>query len=214
MCNLQSTFESLTEDDKKLKQTPSDPIHPVRLMELIKQTFGNDTIYIVDGGDTSYFGLMGLEAKERSSLISSGPLFGCLGAGIPFEIGACITRPDKTVVVVDGAGSFGFNAMEFETAVRHNIPFVCVICNDQAWVMIKHGQELNYGNDWVIGSELGVVHYEKVVEGLGGHGEFVTKDEDIVPAIKRALKSTKPACVNILTDPTVTSPASSLNSWN
>jgi acetolactate synthase-1/2/3 large subunit len=45
------------------------------------------------------------------------------------------------------------------------------------------------------------------VEGLGGHGEFVTKDEEIIPAIEKALASHKPACINVLTDPTVTSPA-------
>jgi acetolactate synthase-1/2/3 large subunit len=42
---------------------------------------------------------------------------------------------------------------------------------------------------------------------LGGYGELVTKDEEIVPALKRALASGKPACINVVTDPTVTSPA-------
>ena len=46
-----------------------------------------------------------------------------------------------------------------------------------------------------------------MVEALGGHGEFVSRDEEIIPAVKRALESNKPACVNVLTDPTVTSPA-------
>jgi acetolactate synthase-1/2/3 large subunit len=49
-----------------------------------------------------------------------------------------------------------------------------------------------------------------VVEGLGGYGEKVTRDEDIVPAIQRAIASGKPACVNVMTDPTVTSPATVL----
>jgi acetolactate synthase-1/2/3 large subunit len=66
---------------------------------------------------------------------------------------------------------------------------------------------MSYGANRLVGSELGVVHYEKVVEALGGYGEMVTKDEEIIPAIKRAIDSGKPACVNVLTDPTVTSPA-------
>jgi acetolactate synthase-1/2/3 large subunit len=112
--------------------------------------------------------------------------------------------------VINGDGSFGLNAMEFDTAVRHNIPFLCVICNDQAWGMIKHGQEMTYGNDRCIGSGLGVIRYDRMVEALGGHGEFVTKDEEIIPALERALKSGKPACVNVITDPCVTSPATLL----
>jgi acetolactate synthase-1/2/3 large subunit len=47
-----------------------------------------------------------------------------------------------------------------------------------------------------------------MVEGLGGHGEFVTRDEEIVPALKRALASGKPACINVMTDPDAMSPAS------
>ncbi|MBU1742161.1 MAG: thiamine pyrophosphate-binding protein, partial [Proteobacteria bacterium] len=113
----------------------------------------------------------------------------------------------KRVVVVSGDGSFGFNAMEFDTAVRHKAPFLCVIVNDQAWGMIKHGQEICYGEERLIGSELGRVHYEQVAQALGGHGELVEKDEDIVPAVERALASGKPACVNVMTDPCVTSPA-------
>jgi len=76
-----------------------------------------------------------------------------------------------------------------------------------SWGMIKHGQEICYGNERVCGSELGIVHYEKMAEALGGYGEFVEKDEDIVPAVKRALESRKPACINVITDPCIVSPA-------
>jgi acetolactate synthase-1/2/3 large subunit len=100
--------------------------------------------------------------------------------------------------------------MEFDTMLRHKIPVVCVINNDCAWGMIKHGQELSIGCDRLQCAELGTIHYEKMVEGLGGHGEFVTKDEEIIPALERAFASGKPACVNVMTDPTVTSPATLL----
>jgi len=141
-----------------------------------------------------------------SGVIGSGTLFGCLGTGVPFALSAQLARPDRRVVLVNGDGSFGLNAMEFETAVRHCIPVVCVINNDQAWGMVKHSQEICYTCERTCGTEIGIVHYEKVVEALGGHGEFVEKDEDIVPAIKRALDSGKPACVNVLTDPAAVNP--------
>ena len=71
--------------------------------------------------------------------------------------------------------------------------------------MVKHGHEICYETDEVCGTDLGVVHYEKIVEALGGYGEYVEKDEQIAPAIEKALESGKPACVNVITDPTVTS---------
>jgi len=57
---------------------------------------------------------------------------------------------------------------------------------------------------------LGMRNYEKMVEGLGGYGELVTKDEEIIPALERAFESGKPACINVVTDPKVTSPATPL----
>ena len=66
---------------------------------------------------------------------------------------------------------------------------------------------MSIGKDRCTCAELGMRHYEKMVEGLGGYGELVTKDEDIIPALNRAIESGKPACINVVTDPTVTSPA-------
>jgi len=209
--SLKDTCQVMLADEIATRHAPADPIHPARLVELVRKTVGDDALYLIDGGDTSYFGLMGLSATEKAGVLATaGGLLGCLGTGVPFGIGAKVARPEKTVVVINGDGSFGLNAMEFDTAIRHNIPIICVICNDQAWGMIKHGQEINYGSERLVGSELGVVHYEKMVEGLGGYGEFVDKEDMIGPALKRALESGKPACINVLTDTTVTSPATLL----
>ncbi|MBN2025642.1 MAG: thiamine pyrophosphate-binding protein [Actinobacteria bacterium] len=197
----------LSEGDRQQMETPTDPIHPFRLMYQLRQAAGDDAIYIIDGGDTVYFGLIALRASVKAGVIANGLQFGSLGIGMPFAMAAKLARPDTRVVLVSGDGSFGFNAMEFETAYRHDIPVISVICNDQAWGSAKHSQELCYAMDRVCGTELGVVHYERMVEALGGHGEFVTRDEEILPAIERALESGKPACVNVLTDPTVTSPS-------
>jgi acetolactate synthase-1/2/3 large subunit len=205
--DLRKASYAFIDSELKQRETPSQPIHPIRLVAQVQKVFGQDTLYVVDGGDTSYFGLVGLQSRERAGvLVPTGGLFGCLGTGIPYGMAAKLARPEKSVVVLNGDGSFGFNAMEFDTAVRHNIPFVCVVNNDCAWGMIKHGQEMTLGKDRLQCSELGLRHYEKVVEGLGGHGEFVTRDEEIIPALERALASDKPACVNVITDPTVTSP--------
>jgi acetolactate synthase I/II/III large subunit len=210
MKTLKSAGRSLLDYELRMRETASDPIHPIRLVAQIQKFVGDDAIYVADGGDTQYFGLS-FSTKEKAGVVASAAgLLGCLGTGIPFGMAAKLARPDKKVVVLNGDGSFGFNGMEFDTMVRHNIPVVCVINNDCAWGMIKHSQELSIGKDRLQCSELGTRHYEKVVEGLGGYGEFVTKDEEIIPALERAFASGKPACINVMTDPTVTSPATPL----
>ncbi len=195
----------------KARETASDPIHPIRLVAKIQEVVGEDALYIVDGGDTSYFGQVGLMSRQKAGVIGSASgLLGCLGTGIPFGLAAKLARPDKPVVVLTGDGSFGFNCMELDTMVRHNIPVVCVVNNDCAWGMIKHCQELSIGKERLQCSELGSRRYDLMAAGLGCHAEFVTRDEEIVPALRRAIDSGKPACVNVMTDPTAMSPASPL----
>jgi len=81
------------------------------------------------------------------------------------------------------------------------------VFNDGAWGMCKHGQEMTRGKGRTVATELGLVHYEKAAEGLGAYGELVEKPADIVPALERAFRSGKPACLNVLIDPDVVSPA-------
>ncbi len=190
------------------RASAADPIHPARLVQRIMDAFGMDAFYVADGGDTSYWALAGFQSRHPAGvLVPAGGLLGCLGTGIPFAMAAKLAHPDKPVVVLNGDGSFGLNGMEFDTAVRHDIPIVCVVNNDCAWGMIKHSQEMSIGAERCTCSELGLRRYDKVVEALGGYGELVTRDADIVAALQRAAASGKPACVNVLTDPAVTSPA-------
>jgi len=208
---LRNAYRAFMVTELEMREKASNPVHPARLVARIQEAFGDNAYYVADGGDTCYWGLAGFQSAERAGvLIPAGSLLGCLGTGIPFAMAAKLSNPDKPVVLLQGDGSFGFNSMEFDTMVRLNIPIVCVINNDCCWGMIKHSQEMSIGKDRLTCSELGLRNYEKMVEGLGGYGEFVTKDEDIVPAIKRAIDSGKPACINVVTDNTVTSPATLL----
>jgi acetolactate synthase-1/2/3 large subunit len=72
--------------------------------------------------------------------------------------------------------------------------------------MSKHGQELMWGKGRTMATELGMVHYERAAEGLGAQGELVERAADIAPALKRALASGRPACINIVTDRDVIEP--------
>ena len=205
---LKNAYAAFMTTELEQRQKPSDPIHPNRLVAQIMEVFGEDAFYVADGGDTSYYGLAGFTSSQQAGvLVPAGALLGCLGTGIPFAIAGKLAHPDKPVIVLNGDGAFGFNSMEFDTAVRHDIPIICVVNNDCAWGMIKHSQGMSIGKDRCTCAELGMRHYEKMVEGLGGYGELVTEDADIIPAIKRAIDSGKPACINVVTDPTVKSPA-------
>jgi acetolactate synthase-1/2/3 large subunit len=180
------------------------PMHPLRLCREVRDFLDRDAVVICDGGDISAWANALIPAHGLGSRLTHGPL-GCLGIGLPYTIAAKLAHPNRLVLLITGDGSFGLNGIEFDTAVRHNIPIVCVIGNDEAWGMIKHSQAMTYGAGRIVGSQLGVRHYEKMVEGLGGYGEFVTDPQQIRPALERAFGSGKPACLNVMTDPQVVS---------
>ncbi len=185
------------------KQT--DPIHPAYLMSEINSFLDRDAILVGDGGDTQVWAGMVRDVCEPAHYLETG-LFGCLGVGIPFALSAKLKYPDKQVLLISGDGSTGFNMMEFDTAVRFNLPIVMVINNDCSWGMIRHLQNVSMEEELRCGCELGEVHYDKVVESLGGYGETVCRAEDIKPALLRAFESKLPACINVYTDREAISP--------
>jgi len=199
---LTQAKERREEKHRPYIESSRTPIHPLRLCHEMKKVIDSETIVALDGGDISVFGGMSLPTYAPGQQLANGAsTYGCLGVGIPFALAAKLAKPEKKVMVLVGDGSFGFNAMEFDTAVRHNIPIVCVISNDGCWGMIKHDLEQAIPEERMVGLDLPVNDYHKIVEVLGGYGEKVEDPNDIVPAIERAFASGKPACVNVVTDP-------------
>jgi acetolactate synthase-1/2/3 large subunit len=180
-------------------------IHPYRLAYEVNRYLGGDGIIVADGGEMAIWMELAVTPKRPGSYLFHGYL-GCLGTGIPFGLAAKAAFPDRRVLVITGDGSVGLNFAEFDTAVRHNLPIVVVIGNDQAWGMCRHEQMVRYGAERIVATELGPTHYEKAAAGFGVHAEFVERAAEIVPALERAFASGRPACVNVMTDPGVISP--------
>ena len=181
------------------------PIHPMRLLHEINGFAASvDATLTVDGGDIGVAAARHLVANRPGSQLSNASILGSLGPGLPFAIGAKAAAPDETVICVTGDGAFGIGAMEIDTAVRLDLPFICVIGNDLAWGMIRRAQSSLFGKERLVAAKLGDRPYEKMVEALGGYGERVEDPEEIRPALERARESGRPACLNVMIDPKVT----------
>jgi acetolactate synthase-1/2/3 large subunit len=153
-----------------------------------------DDYLCFDGGDFCHFGRALLPALQPRSWWYV-PTLGMLGSSLPTALAVQLAHPDKRVVMCTGDGAFGFNAMEFDTAVRHNLPVVTVLGNDAAWGIDRQIQLGLYGRP--VATDLLQTRYDQVVQGLGGHGEYVERPEDLAPALQRAFASRKPALVNV-----------------
>jgi thiamine pyrophosphate-dependent acetolactate synthase large subunit-like protein len=96
-----------------------------------------------------------------------------------------------------GDGTFGFHGMEFDTAVRHDLPAVVIVGNDAGWATERHRQREVYGPDRLVAADLLPTRYDRVAAELGAHGEFVERPDQLQPALERAFASGKPACINV-----------------
>jgi acetolactate synthase-1/2/3 large subunit len=195
---LSRARESGVLDRQAAENSDEQPIHPLRVVREVRELLGDDYCLAFDAGEFVQWARAALPAREPGRWLRLGPM-ATLGAAIPFAIAAKLARPRARVFAILGDGAVGFSGFEFDTAVRHNVPFVAVVGNDAAWGMERNLQVGIYGRNRVMASDLRPTRYDRVVEALGGHGEHVVAPAGLRPALERALASNRPALVNVAT---------------
>jgi acetolactate synthase-1/2/3 large subunit len=173
-------------------------LHPAEVFRVLRPYVERDAeaVLICDGGVCAQWGQSMLPVKRR--MING--VAGSIGGSLSFALAARIAEPNAPVFAVLGDGTIGFHISEFETAVRRNLPFVAILGNDALWNAESQIQLREYGKERMHGCDLTPARYDLVVQGFGGHGEYVDSAADLGPAIERALASRKPACINIMTE--------------
>jgi acetolactate synthase-1/2/3 large subunit len=182
-------------------------MHPNRLLAALRQALPADSVVVADGGDFLSFARVGLPA---GTYLDPGSL-GCIGVGTPFGVAASLALPGRTVVVATGDGAFGFNAMEIDTAARHQAPVLIVVANNGAWAIEVRDQQETHGK--VVGTRLQYADHAAMARGFGLHAERVERAEDLPDAIARALQRL-PALLDVVVTPeAVSSDAKSGLAW-
>jgi len=173
---------------------PATPMHALFVHKTLKSILRPDDCIVFDGGDFCHFGRSFLPALKPKHWLYVSSL-GMLGTSVPSALAAKVAYPDSRVFMLTGDGAFGFNGMEFDTAVRHKLNIVAILGNDSAWGIDRQIQLGLYGR--AVATDLRQTRYDQVVQGLGGYGEFVERPEDLAPALERALAAKRPALLNV-----------------
>ena len=173
---------------------PGTPMHALFVHKTLKAILRPDDCLVFDGGDFCHFGRSFLPALKPKHWFNVSSL-GMLGSSLPTALAAKVAYPDSRVFMLTGDGAFGFNGMEFDTAVRHKLNIVALLGNDSAWGIDRQIQLGLYGR--AVATDLLQTRYDQMVQGLGGYGEFVERPEDLAPALERALAAGKPALLNV-----------------
>ncbi len=197
--------------DRHLDQSRGDGVNPGRVVRICGEVLDDDTLWVFDGGNSTVWAQFFHEVRHPNSLLATFK-FGMLGAGVGQALGAQVARPDATVCCLIGDGAMGFHPQEVETAVRHGLGVLYVVFVDRQWGMVKMGQQfalrpvktlvrkrLDEGE--TIGTDFAEIRFDDLARSMGAHGERVSTEAELAPALRRALAADGPAVVHVDVDP-------------
>ena len=177
-------------------------VNPIAFLRALEQAAGENAVIVADGGD--FVATASYIVHPRGPLAWLDPgVFGTLGVGAGFALGAALARPESEVWIIYGDGACGYSLIEFDTFVRHGIPVIAVVGNDAGWTQIAREQVKMLHDD--VGTVLARTAYHEVAAGFGAEGILVKSAADVSAALARAraaARAGKPVLVNVWLDKT------------
>lgn len=178
----------------------SGRVNPLHICREIDRVLPDRSILVADGGD--FVATASYTVRPRGPLRWLDPgVFGTLGVGAGFALGAKLCHPDAEVWILYGDGSCGYSLAEFDTFVRHRVPVIAVVGNDASWMQIAREQVEILQDD--VGTVLARSDYHRVCEGFGAAGLVVEEGSCVASTLNQAQQiaaSGKPVLVNVHLD--------------
>lgn len=193
---LRERDEARNDAIEAMKDEPAEPIHPIDLCQRLDTHLADTSILVGDGGD--FVATVSYTVSPRRPLSWLDPgVFGTLGVGAGFALGAKLVHPEADVWLLYGDGAAGFSLLEYDTFVRHGIPVIGVIGNDAGWTQILRDQVVILEDD--VACVLADTAYHTIAEGCGAHGIRLDDPSKIDAAFTEALEVSrggKPVLIN------------------
>jgi acetolactate synthase-1/2/3 large subunit len=178
------------------------------VMRVFRETVPEDTIVASGAGNFSAWA--GRFYPYRSYRTQVATSSGAMGYGVPAGVAAKIAHPQRTVISFNGDGDFLMNGQELATAVQYALPVVFLVFNNNLYGTIRMHQEREYpGRVW--GTSLVNPDFAALARAYGAHGETVRKTAEFAPALERALACGKPALIELVYDPQIITPNTTLD---
>ena len=198
VATLRKRDESRDAEIVKMADIPGERVNPVACCRAIERHLSDTSILVGDGGD--FVATASYTVRPRAPLAWLDPgVFGTLGVGAGFALGAKVVHPDHDVWLLWGDGAAGFSISEIDTLVRHRVPVIAVVGNDAGWTQIAREQVAVLGDDCA--TALGYADYHKVAAGWGAKGIVVHSNEELDGALAQAVAWSReghPVLVNVL----------------
>ena len=189
----------------------SVPMASAHVPHVCQQIFDDDAIVVIDGGNTSIWGLFFHQVRTPNTIVGT-PKMGHLGAGVSQALGAKVADPARQVYCIIGDGAMGFHQQEIETAVRYNLPVIYLVLCDKQWGMVKMNQLFTLkpiktlvmktlSPEESINADIGETKFDQLAEAMGAYGQRVSDPKKLGGAIQAALDSGRCSVIHVDVDP-------------
>ncbi len=198
-------FETLREREEARdteilsKANPSgDKVDPIYFFSKLEEQMDEDSVLVVDGGDFVATASYILRPRKPLCWLDPG-VFGTLGVGGGFAVGASVAKPDHQTWLIYGDGSSAYSLAEFDTCVRLGLAPIAVIGTDGLWAQIAREQTEMLGDG--VGTVLNRCDYHLVAEGYGAKGLLLddpSKIDSTLEEAKALAKQGTPVVINVM----------------
>lgn len=179
---------------------PAGYLNPLALLRAIDRALPPNALLVADGGDFVATASYVVRPREPLTWLDPG-VFGTLGVGAGFALGAAAVRPSAEVWILYGDGAAGYSLAELDTFARHGIPVIAVVGNDAGWTQIAREQVKVLQDD--VGTVLARTDYERVAEGFGAVGlrlDAASRMDEVLAEARRVAASGRPVLINAWLD--------------
>lgn len=165
-----------------------DGIKPQYVMEQLYNLTGGEALITTEVGQHQLWAAQYYKYSFFRQFISSGGL-GTMGYGLGACMGAQLGCPNRKVINIAGDGSFRMNCNELATAVEYNLPIIILIMNNHVLGMVRQWQNLFYDKRYSSTTIDRGTNFAKLAEAYGAIGITIENEDEVIPALTRALAS-------------------------
>ena len=174
------------------------PMNYYRPLQEIQKLLPRDAIIVTEGASTMDISRQVLDNYEPRKRLDAGT-WGTTGVGPGFAIAAQVANPDKRVIALEGDAAFGFDGLEVEVAVRHQLPITWIVFNNNG---IGGGpSSLPEGAAYPPNAFVPNARYDKVMEAFGGKGYHAETPQELRAALQESFDSGETTLINVTINP-------------
>ena len=175
---------------------------PEEFIEAVNELKADDDIIATDVGQHQMWVAQYGKFETEKTLLTSGGM-GTMGFGMGASIGAQVSHPDKRVFLFTGDGSFHMNLNELVTMKSYDLPVIVMVMNNTVLGMVRQWQKLFYGSRFSQTDPHRATDFVKLANAFGVEGMRITKSEEIVPTLKKALEMNTTVVIDCQISPDV-----------